>query len=80
MNEMISGNIIQMSDPVVFERFKASWALMTPNEASEMINGRFGHSGCCLAKRFLFFFGGERRYNEKVKIRECLNDLICFDV
>lgn len=34
VSEMISGNIIQMSDPLLFERFKASWTLMTPNEAS----------------------------------------------
>ena len=31
VSDMISGNIIQMSDPLLFERFKASWSLMTPN-------------------------------------------------
>ncbi len=76
---MLSSAIMEMNDPLLFEKFVASWGLMTPTKASEQINGRFGHSGCCFKKRFLFFFGGERRYNAKVKIRECLNDLICFD-
>lgn len=75
-----ASSIIEMNDPLLFEKFQASWGLMTPVQGSDQINGRFGHSGCSLKKRFLFYFGGERRYNAKVRIRECLNDLICYDI
>lgn len=53
-------------------------AWKTPNAGGEVpVEGRIGHSAC-LYERNLVFFGGERRFNEALKLRECLNDIRMF--
>ena len=40
---------------------------------------RYGHTAN-IYKHLMIIFGGESRYNSKLKIRECLNELWSFNL
>lgn len=41
--------------------------------------GRFGHT-CCVYKKSFIIFGGEKKFNQAFKKRECFNDFRKFDL
>ena len=63
---------VENDEIVVYDPVKRMWA--KPKMSGEMpFYGRHGHSALEY-KKSVIFFGGEKKYNESISLRECLND------
>ena len=43
-------------------------------------HGRYCHSFTVYLKRYLVVFGGEKKYNKSINIRECMSDIWVYDI
>lgn len=63
---------LENDEIVVYDPIKKSWN--KPKMTGEMpFYGRHGHTALEY-KKSVIFFGGEKKYNENISLRECLND------
>lgn len=54
------------------------WTRLGKGIGDAPFEGRFGHSTILYMNSFVIF-GGERRYNPDLHLRECYNDTLFFD-
>lgn len=71
----MSQNLIPYME--VLDAGKWSWTKIEPK--GEVPEGRLGHSACYYQKGIIIF-GGEKKYNSNLRMRECLNDVYSFSI
>ena len=59
----------------VLDTLKWTWTKVEPK--GDLPEGRLGHSACYYQNRVIIF-GGEKKYNTHLRLRECLNDVYSF--
>lgn len=55
------------------------WKLVPPKDSENDPGGRYNHTMCAYADRYLVVFGGAGQYLKSMSIRQCLSDLFIFD-
>lgn len=55
------------------------WKMIDPVQSSADPPGRYNHSMCQFASRYLIIFGGAGHYMKSMGVRQCMNDLFILD-
>ena len=55
------------------------WKLVPPKETDNDPSGRYNHTMCPYADRYLVVFGGAGQYLKSMSIRQCLSGLYILD-
>ena len=55
------------------------WKMIVPTPSTADPPGRYNHSMCQFASRYLIIFGGAGHYMKSMGVRQCMNDLFILD-
>ncbi|KAL4481097.1 hypothetical protein ABPG72_015052 [Tetrahymena utriculariae] len=55
-----------------------TWKWINMDQAAQLQEGRYGHTGHQY-KKDLLVFGGEKKYNSHLKMRQCFNDIQIYE-